>query len=198
MKASDWDTRYAASDSVWGAEPNRWVAQEVGELPPGRALDLACGEGRNAAWLAGRGWVVTGVDYSAVAIERAAAAAPSVTWVCDDVVTWTPAADAFDLVLVVYLHLPAAGRDTVLDHAVAALAPGGHLLLVAHDLANLTDGVGGPQDASVLPTAADVVARLGALDVLRAGTVERPVEGSPHPAVDTLVHAVRPAGAVAG
>ena len=193
MTAAGWDAKYAASDSLWGAAPNRWVEQEVAELPPGRALDLACGEGRNAAWLAGRGWTVTGVDFSPVAIEKAQAhtAELAITWVCDSVVTWEPEPAAFDLVLVVYLHLPAGEREQALGHAVAALAPGGHLVVVAHDLANLTDGVGGPQDPTVLPTAADVTAALGDLHVLRAGTVERPVDGAPRPAIDLLVHAVR-------
>ena len=193
VRSADWDARYAASESVWGAAPNRWVEQETAALSPGRALDLACGEGRNAAWLAARGWTVTGVDFSAIAIDKARAHTTDLptTWVCDDVVTWTPPAASFDLVLVVYLHLPATERDTVLDHAVAALAPGGHLVVVAHDLANLTDGVGGPQDATVLATASDVTARLGDLQVLRAGTVERQVDGADRPAIDTLVHAVR-------
>lgn len=193
MTAASWDARYAASDSVWGAAPNRWVEQEVADLPPGRAVDLACGEGRNAAWLAGRGWHVTGIDYSAVAIDKAAAntAGLPVAWVCADVVTWEPEPSSFDLVLVVYLHLVAAERTAALTHAVAALAPGGHLVVVAHDLANLTGGVGGPQDASVLPTAADVVSSLDGLEVRRAGTVEREVAGAPRPAIDLLVHAVR-------
>lgn len=194
MTTAEWDARYAASDSVWGAAPNRFVEQETAALPAGRALDLACGEGRNAVWLAGRGWDVTAVDFSQVAIDKARAHAegPPVTWVCDDVVTWTPAAEAFDLVMIVYLHLPTEARAQVLEHAAAAVAPGGHLLLVAHDLANLTGGHGGPQDASVLPTADDVVPHLAGFDVLTAGVVERPVDGAPRPALDLLVHAVRP------
>src|SRR6476646_8725770 len=67
----DWNARYAQKELVWSAEPNRLFAAEVGGLPPGRALDLACGEGRNAVWLAGRGWRVTGVDFSGVALAKA-------------------------------------------------------------------------------------------------------------------------------
>ena len=70
MDASEWDRRYAAADLVWSAGPNAVVAREADDLPPGRALDLASGEGRNAIWLAERGWRVTAVDFSAVATER--------------------------------------------------------------------------------------------------------------------------------
>jgi 2-polyprenyl-3-methyl-5-hydroxy-6-metoxy-1,4-benzoquinol methylase len=71
VRREDWDRRYSQPDLLWSATPNRFLVREVAELPPGRALDLACGEGRNALWLAERGWTVTGVDYSAVAIEKA-------------------------------------------------------------------------------------------------------------------------------
>ena len=72
MDRQGWNERYAAHDLVWGAEPNRFLAEELAALPAqGRALDLACGEGRNAIWLAKRGWQVTAVDYSSVAVERA-------------------------------------------------------------------------------------------------------------------------------
>ena len=71
MEAADWDARYAGDGLVWGGEPNRFVAAELGETPPGRALDIACGEGRNAIWLATRDWSAVGVDFSATAIERA-------------------------------------------------------------------------------------------------------------------------------
>jgi len=68
MDAADWDARYTDSELVWGAPPNRYVVEHTTALPMGRALDLACGEGRNALWLATRGWQVTGLDYSAVAL----------------------------------------------------------------------------------------------------------------------------------
>jgi 2-polyprenyl-3-methyl-5-hydroxy-6-metoxy-1,4-benzoquinol methylase len=65
----DWNARYAASELLWTAEPNRLFAAEIAGLEPGRALDLACGEGRNAVWLAEQGWRVTAVDFSDVALE---------------------------------------------------------------------------------------------------------------------------------
>ena len=205
MDSAEWDRRYAATELLWGDGPNAFVATELADLPPGRALDLAAGEGRNAIWLARRGWSVTAVDFSAVAMDKAAALAKSVEaptdqlqWVCADVTTYEAEAGAYDLALMAYLHLPADARKTVLARAAVALAPGGTLLVVAHDLANLTAGVGGPQDATVLFTPQDVMSDLtgGGLQVVRAETVQRPVEvdGEPRVALDVLVRLVRPAG----
>jgi ubiquinone/menaquinone biosynthesis C-methylase UbiE len=91
--ASDWDARYSGTDLVWGAEPNRFVAAELSGLAPGKALDVACGEGRNAIWLASRGWEAVGVDFSGKGLERAASLAQMAgvagraEWVTADVVT---------------------------------------------------------------------------------------------------------------
>ncbi|MCN9244810.1 class I SAM-dependent methyltransferase [Streptomyces sp. RY43-2] len=196
-----WDERYAARELVWGAEPNRWVVRETTDLQPGRALDLAAGEGRNALWLASRGWQVTAVDFSGAALDRGrrlAAAQPTeaadrLTWVRADVRTYQPAAGAFDLVVVAYLHLPATQRRTALRHAAQALAPGGVLLVVGHDTTNLTDGAGGPQDPRILFTPDDVLADLAGigLEPVRAERVRRPVaqgsDGRSAHAVDALV-----------
>ncbi|MFC7217494.1 class I SAM-dependent methyltransferase [Streptomyces polyrhachis] len=202
-----WDDRYADADLVWGAEPNRWVARETGPLPPGRALDLAAGEGRNALWLAGRGWRVTAVDFSSVGVERGrrlTAEAPAevggrVTWVCADVLAYEPERGAYELVLLSYLHLPAGERGPALRTAAGALAPGGSLLVVGHDTTNLTEGTGGPKDARVLFTPADVLADLAGagLEAVRAERVLRPVpqpDGRTVDAVDALVLLRRPAG----
>ena len=96
MDSEAWDERYAATELVWSAEPNQFVAAECADLAPGRAVDLAAGEGRNAIWLAGRGWAVTAVDFSSVALERGrrlAAAEPDpalserISWLAVDVLT---------------------------------------------------------------------------------------------------------------
>lgn len=196
MKRERWDERYAERELVWGAEPNRSFVAEVEALPPGRALDLACGEGRNAFWLAEHGWDVTGVDFSAVAIARARAIAEHrgvrLRLTVADLLDHVPERGAYDLVAVLYLQLPADELRLVLGRAAAAVAPGGILLLVAHDLLNLTEGHGGPSDASVLYTADDVTAALGDLHVERAERVLRDVEGAERPAVDVLVRATRP------
>ncbi|MGZ4649759.1 MAG: SAM-dependent methyltransferase [Kineosporiaceae bacterium] len=195
MDASGWDRRYAEHDLVWGLGPNRYVERELADAPPGTALDVACGEGRNAIWLARQGWHATGIDFSAVGIERAcrlaaeAGVADRCTFEVTDVVhdAWPPG--PFDAVVLAYLQLPAGERRTALRRAASVLAPGGVLLVVAHDSTNLTDGVGGPQDPAVLYTADDVVADVVGLGltVERAGPILRPVEGADRPAIDALV-----------
>ena len=178
MDAEAWNERYAASELVWSVGPNQFVEAECADLPPGRALDLAAGEGRNAIWLARHGWEVTAVDFSQVALDkgRTLAGDVAVEWVCADATTWTRA-DSYDLVVIAYLQLPAAGRRAAVKNGFAALRSGGTFLLVGHDTTNLTEGTGGPQDTSVLLTAEDVLADLAgeALEVVRAERVERVV-----------------------
>jgi SAM-dependent methyltransferase len=200
MEREDWDARYGSSDLVWGTEPNRFVASAFGEAPAaGRVLDLACGEGRNAIWLATRGATVTAVDFSGVAIERARSLAEragvDVDWRVDDVVQWRAPARDFDLVLISYLQIPMAPFGRVLDHAAAALRPGGEVFLIGHAVENLTDGVGGPQDARVLWEAeglGEMLEELG-LGVQRCENVERPVAGRDDSrcAIDVLARATR-------
>lgn len=196
MKREHWNRRYGEAELLWSATPNRFVVAEVADLAPGRALDLACGEGRHAIWLAERGWRVTGVDFAAVALARAARLAAArgveVELVHADLLAWEPPARAFDLVLVLYLQLPADERRRVLGRAAAAVAPGGTFLLVGHHRANLTEGHGGPSDAAVLCTEDEVAAELPGLAVARAERVLRPVEGAPRDAIDLLVRATRP------
>ncbi|MHB1924366.1 MAG: class I SAM-dependent methyltransferase [Acidimicrobiales bacterium] len=200
MDPSAWDERYRSQDLVWGAKPNRFLAEEAAALPTGRALDLACGEGRNALWLAERGWQVTGVDFSRVAVDRARSLAAERGVTADffeaDVVDWEPPGQAFDLVIVFYLHLPPAQRHLVLSHARAALAPGALLLVVGHDSTNLTDGYGGPQDPEVLYGPEDLMPDLGDLAVERAERVSRRVdtEAGERTAVDVLVRARNSSG----
>jgi SAM-dependent methyltransferase len=160
VDATAWDERYAAAEQVWSTEPNQFVASELADLPPGDAVDLACGEGRNAIWLARRGWRVTALDFSEVAVDRGRRLAGDleVAWVVGDALTAElPAAD---LVLLAYLQLPAAQRRAAVRRGFAALRPGGTLFVVAHDATNLAEGTGGPQDPAVLYTAEDVLADL--------------------------------------
>ena len=199
MDAQGWDERYAASELVWSAEPNVFVAAELADLEPGRALDLAAGEGRNAIWLARRGWTVTAADFSQVALDKGKRVAgdTEVRWVCADATQWDEPS-AYDLVVVAYLQLPAGERRAALRAAYDSLVEGGTLLVVAHDSSNLTEGTGGPQDPAVLMTAADVLADLDdrPFDVLHAGRVGRTVgdghgEEPPRTAWDCLVRLVR-------
>jgi SAM-dependent methyltransferase len=196
VKREDWDRRYAEVENLWSAKPNRFLVAEVAALEPGRALDLACGEGQNAIWLAERGWQVQGVDYSSVAIAKARARAErdgvDVDFVEDDILRFEPEVRAFDLVLLLYLHLSAEERRRVLRRAASALAPGGTLLLLGHDLLNLTEGVGGPSDPALLFIPDDIVAELDGLAVEKAERVYRDVAGADRPAIDALVRASRP------
>lgn len=199
MKREDWNRRYAGVDSLWSAKPNRFLVAEVEALEPGRALDLACGEGRNAVWLAEHGWRVTGVDFSDVALAKAAELAASrgveVEWVVADVLDYEPDPRGFDLVALLYLQLPREELLQALRSAVGSVAPGGTLVVLAHDTTNLTRGYGGPKDAAVLYTAEDVVTGLGDLVVECAKAVERTV-GLPDGeaiAIDAFVRARRPA-----
>lgn len=203
MHARDWDQRYAASDLVWSAGPNATVAELTENLVPGRALDLGAGEGRNAIWLAARGWQVTAVDFSPVAVNRTSALAAQrlgadsarLTLVTADVLTWEPGASGYDLVLVVFLHLPQRQRAVVHARAAAAVAPAGTLLILGHDRSNLLDGVGGPADPAVLLTVDEVVADLTGtgLHVERAEVITRGVDvaGQRAQARDCLVVARR-------
>jgi SAM-dependent methyltransferase len=193
MRREDWDRRYAAVENLWAARPNRFLVAEVSELRPGRALDLASGEGQNAIWLAGIGWDVTGVDYSEVAIAKADARAEregvDARFVCADLVSYVPEPGAFDLVLLLYLHIPPEERRTVLARAADALAPGGTFLLVGHDLTNMTEGVGGPSDPSIHVTPDEIAAELPGLEIEKADRVLRDVAGEERDAIDALVRA---------
>lgn len=198
MDAQDWDRRYTDTPWIWSGEPNAWVVRELSELPAGRALDLAAGEGRNAVWLARRGWQVDAVDFSAVALKRADDLARShevaLKTQVADLTRFTPEPEAYDLVLLAYLHLEPEAMGGVLRKAAAAARPGGTLLLIGHDVSNLTHGVGGPQDPRVLTSVDKVTSAWGdTTDIVSAEVVRREVatESGNAWARDTLVRAVR-------
>jgi SAM-dependent methyltransferase len=203
VDAQGWNERYAETSLLWSAAPNRWVAAELADRPAGPALDLGAGEGRNALWLAARGFTVTAVDFSTVALDRgrqqaevAQISAERLTWIPADLLDYRPAALSFDVVVIAYLQLPEQPRRIVTGRAVEALAPGGVLLVIGHDLANLTYGTGGPQTADVLFRPEDVVADIRAtgrpVPIVRADSVRRPVDGSDRDAIDVLVRAEAP------
>jgi 2-polyprenyl-3-methyl-5-hydroxy-6-metoxy-1,4-benzoquinol methylase len=196
MQREEWDRRYAEVENLWAARPNRFLVAEVSSLTPGRSLDLACGEGQNSIWLASLGWEATGVDFSPVAIDKARARADTdgvqADFVCADLLVYEPAAEAYDLVIVFYIHIPASERRIVLERAAAAVAPGGTFLLVGHDLSNLTDGVGGPRDPAFLFTPDEIADELAGLEVVKAERVLRDVADAERPAIDALVRARRP------
>jgi SAM-dependent methyltransferase len=195
-----WDTRYAGEELVWTSTPNQFLVSELVGLPVGCAVDLACGEGRNAVWLAEQGWRATGVDFSPVGLAKGKQLAESrnvdVQWVESAVKEWSPPLQGFDLVVVFYLQLAQPQRSAALKVAAAAVAPGGTMLVVAHHHDNLTRGYGGPPNDAVLYSVNDVttVARAAGLVVQRAEQVVRQVEtdAGVRQAIDMLVRANRP------
>ncbi|MFJ9588559.1 class I SAM-dependent methyltransferase [Streptomyces acidicola] len=141
MDAQRWDEMYRSRDQVFSGNPNGVLVAEATDLPPGQALDVGCGEGADALWLARRGWQVTAVDISEVALQRAAAEAVDlkgrVAWARADLTTTPPPADAFDLVSIQYFPLLRRPDHAALRGLLDAVAPGGTLLFVTHALADL-------------------------------------------------------------
>jgi SAM-dependent methyltransferase len=186
VRAEDWDERYAASQQ-WSAEPNRLIAELLDGVPPGNAVDLAAGEGRHALWLARLGWRVTAVDFSDVGLRRGREQPGSdrVSWVTADVLTWSAPPASLDLVLVAYLHLPEADTLDLFTRAVGWLRPGGRLLVLGHDVANIEHGVGGPQEPAILHSVERLAPVADLLDVDRLEQVRR--ETPAGTALDTLL-----------
>lgn len=182
--SSIWDARYgsaaSADSTVWSLAPNAWIAETVESLglQPGTAIDLACGEGRNALWLAQRGWQVTAVDFSGVALatgrSRAEKLGVEVDWERADVTAWV-SPTLVDLVVIAYLQLEAGDLADVIAAAAGALEPGGRIVLIGHDVDNLERGVGGPQDPAVLHSVDALRAAAGDLTIERCEQVLRTV-----------------------
>ena len=200
MDAQTWNQRYSETELMWSAGPNLFVEQLCRDLTPGRSIDLAAGEGRNAIWLAEQGWDSTAVDYSDVAIDTAGqiAAKRGVTITAEvaDLTEYEPSPGAYDLVVIAYLQIADEQLTPILGRAAAAVAPGGTFVLVCHDRDNLERGYGGPQHPDVLTTPDQVVAAIGdRLTIDRAEVAERQVQtdDGERVALDTLVLAHRPA-----
>jgi len=196
MDRDDWNRRYEGSELLWTAEPNRFLVAEAGSLASGRALDLACGEGRNAVWLAERGFEVDAVDFSDVALEKARRTAEArgveVSWIEADLESWALVERAYDLVILFYLQLPWDRMRPVLHRAARAVAPRGTFLLVGHDRTNLEHGHGGPKSPDVLYAPEEISAELPGLGIIEAARRERSVETDQgtRTAIDCLVRAV--------
>ena len=188
-----WNNRYRESETVFGHEANQFLVEAVEQLEGGTALDLGCGQGRNALWLAERGFVVTGLDLSPVAIDQARARASELgldaTFESVDLLSWEPDGQEWDLVVLAYIHLPEQMRRAVHAAAQRAVAPGGRIVVVAHHLDNLGGGTGGPQRPDWLFTEEQLADDFSGLDIVRN---ERVVRSTDHgDALDVVCVAVK-------
>lgn len=175
-----WDDRYRERGTLWGSEPNRLLVEVASDLEPGTALDLGCGQGRNALWLAGLGFTVTGLDLSPVAVaqanEMAKEAGLDATFEAVNLMAWDPDGEVWDLVLLAYIHLPEDMRTAVHAAAKRAVAPGGRVVVIAHHLDNLDSGTGGPSNPDWLFTEAQLEDDFSELEIVRNERVVRPTE----------------------
>jgi SAM-dependent methyltransferase len=167
MTAAFWDERYRSNSSVWSGDPNPQLVAEVSALRAGHALDVGSGEGADAIWLARRGWRVTAVDISTVALQRSASIAEDagddvagrIEWRQADITEWVPD-EAYDLVSVQFMQLPKVVRDPAFRRLAASVAPDGTLLVVGHHPSDLETSVRRPRGTDLLYPADDVAALL--------------------------------------
>lgn len=196
MDANEWDERYAGTHRLFSDKPDETLVELAGDLTPGRALDLGAGEGRNSLWLARKGWDVTAIDLSGVALERLADQARderlSVTTEIVDSNEFLARGGRFDLLVIANVHPEPAVRAELFARASAALAPGGHLFLVGHHISCL--GVVGPPHPERLYTEEMLETAFPDLEVLRLGQRKTLHGDTGRPTTDVVVWAVRPAG----
>ncbi|MDQ6658546.1 MAG: methyltransferase domain-containing protein [Actinomycetota bacterium] len=199
-----WDERYRSTEQIWSGNPNRRLIEQATDLDPGTALDVGCGEGADAMWLAQRGWQVTGLDVSAVALARGAARAAEIgdevarriSWLRADLLTWEPAPGRFDLVSAQFMHLPQAPLEALHRRLAAAVRPGGSLLIVGHHPSDLDTTMGRPNHGGLMFTAEQIAAGLDPDEwqiVLAAAPQREAVDPEGHTISihDAVMHAVR-------
>jgi SAM-dependent methyltransferase len=186
---------YRATDALWSGRPNPQLVAEAAGLRPGTALDVGCGEGADAIWLAEHGWQVTAVDFAATALERGATHAAArgdevagrIRWVRADVTQEQPG-ERFDLVSAQFMHLPPEERRELFARLADAVRPGGTLLVVGHDFSDVAAGAHRPPAPERFFTAQEVAASLDAdaWEVLVAEARPRPA--AVHEGHDITVH----------
>ena len=163
-----WEERYRSAPTIWSGQPNQVLVDEITNAPAGFALDVGCGEGADAIWLAERGWRVTAVDISGTAVARGRDHAEArgqevagrIDWRRADVLAWSPAAAEYDLVSAQYVHVASAEREALLPRLAAAVRPGGLLLIGAHHPSDLETTARRPPLRDLFYTAEDVAQSL--------------------------------------
>lgn len=195
MTKETWDQRYSAEDYQYGMEANDLLRDEVGRIPKGRVLCLAEGEGRNAVFLAGLGYDVTAMDYSAVGLAKAARLARErgvqVKLVEADLATFELGRDEWEGIVAIFAHMPREVRKRIHAAIPAALRPGGVLILESYRPRQLELGTGGPKDVALLPTLAELTADLAELELLVAREADREIhEGRLHAGPSATVQIV--------
>ena len=189
--AGFWNGRYAEPGYAYGEQPNDFLRDQAAALPPGDALCLAEGEGRNAVHLAQLGHRVLAQDLSAVGLAKAEALAQSrgvtIQTCCGDLAAFHPAPQSVDLVVAIWMHLPPPLRVQVLARAVAALRPGGHLILEAYTPRQLELGTGGPPQLELLCEPEDLRVELADLELLVLQERRRRIEEGPYHHGDSAV-----------
>jgi SAM-dependent methyltransferase len=199
-----WDDRYSSAGRLWSGQPNPQLVAQTADLTPGEALDAGCSEGADAIWLARQGWTVTAVDVSAVALERAAGYAAAagdeiarrITWQREDLLSWDPGPERFDLVSAQFMYAPAGELEPMHRRLAAAVRPGGTLLVVGHHADDLHANVGRTGSADQFWSAQDLAARLdpGAWEVSVSdapGRSATDLDGRPVMVRDTVLRAAR-------
>jgi len=201
-----WEDRYAAPGLTWSGNPNQVLVDEVTGLAPGRALDIGSGEGGDALWLARRGWQVTGVDIAEKALAKASdriasldpAAGSRIAWEQHDLREWAPAARSFDLVTSHFMHLADPARTTLFRALAEAIAPGGTLLIVGHDMSELEPTEHNAHHRELMFGISDVLVAIDGSGLVVDVAESRPraaTSAQPGAAVvrDVIVRASRPA-----
>ncbi len=199
-----WDERYLGSTRVWSGRPNQRLVEQLGDLQPdggGTALDVGCGEGADAVWLAGQGWTVTGVDVSGVALDRAAAHASAAdvvgrtSWVQVDLLADPVLPQGFDLVCASYVHVLRTDLLHVYGRIAASVRPGGTLFVVAHHPDDMATGLRDERFAHLLMLPEAVVGALDpdgwTVEVAAPQTREHGQDGITYTLTDTVVLAHR-------
>ncbi len=202
--AGFWDDRYSTGETTWSGQVNRAVAEEAAQVAPGRALEVGCGTGADAVWLAEQGWQVVATDVSDVALQRGEAAALEhdaeaagrITWEQHDLLAWVPEPRSFELVTAAFFQLPPDPRRRVYAALADAVTPGGSLLLVLHDVIDLENGIPRPPEPDMFPKVEELVAELprDQWEVVTAESRPRPgtlPDGSEVILHDAVLRAVR-------